>query len=377
MRFFIGLAALVLFTGFARAEMMEATLLRDQKGFQPVGFNSEGFLVGYFHNLNFFTVYNLEQNMDSPRGWKVEEPGRFISGALSADGKLLAAAFLVDDRNGTTKIFDSNSGEEIGVKLAARDAAFVAFSADGKTLAAVSAEGGLRLFDLKTGELKASKPLPRPMQVSWTGVEFSPDGKHVAAQNSYTKHIWEVEKMEVVGGMMRMFLGISRDWQLGYAPEGLVSLKDPSNPKPAQLSLPAEATNRLNWLCISPDSRFLAVHSEDKEIRFWDMKTGESMGSRIKNDARMIHMEFSPDNRFLVTHQPSGLKGPERLVGTVSIWEVASGRLVSTPAKMEGMFRSWHFDKEGRFMAAWYHGMGNSAQIWKLPSRKAGVQSER
>ena len=85
-------------------------------------------------------------------------------------------------------------------------------------------------------------------------------------------------------------------------------------------------------------------------------------------------MEFSPDNRFLVTHQPGALKGPERFVGTVSIWDVGSGKLVNAPSKMMGMFRSWHFDKEGRFMAAWYHGNENAAQLWKLPSKKTGGQ---
>lgn len=67
----------------------------------------------------------------------------------------------------------------------------VAFSPDGKTLAASGSRGPIKLWDVKTGKEKATLTGHRNIVSS---VAFSPDGKTLASgSNDMTIRLWDVK----------------------------------------------------------------------------------------------------------------------------------------------------------------------------------------
>lgn len=164
----------------------------------------------------------------------------------------------------------------------------VAFSPDGKTLAAGFNEKGVVLFDLPSGQVSAT--INRPNQ-SFLGVAFSSDGK-----------------------------------VLGCGGRG-VMLWDVANGRRLSSKLPTSSNLKEEWLrgvSIAPNGRLVAVQTlsiedatEFKEVyQVWDLATGQSIG------------KFDP---FAGT-EPTIDKGPSRVI----------------PAASPPMVRPWSMDSGER-----------------------------
>src|SRR6476661_355517 len=113
----------------------------------------------------------------------------------------------------------------------------VAVSPDGALVATAAGEGGVRLYDARTGELR------RVMgEVGDRCVVFSPDGRTLTAAGFHMDKLvslWDVQS----GARLRKFSG-QTEWE-------------------------ADATT------ISPDGRLLASTGVDKQILVWEIATGK------------------------------------------------------------------------------------------------------
>jgi WD40 repeat protein/serine/threonine protein kinase len=217
----------------------------------------------------------------------------------------------------------------------------LAFSPDGRWLAAgfggvfnfsVDAPQKVMVFDV--AQRKVHRTFATPTQVS--AVAFSADGKLLAAAgHNGTVWLWDTATWNEIGR-----------WQ-GPAGTGYNSILFLSSGQAGQAGRPADIlaagsrsgridlwdvrTQALAWqlqghialisfMALSPDGRTLASASCDRSIKLWDTGTGRELRTLGREEGWMCALAFSPDGNSLAS---GGLNGLLRL------WEASSKETVA------------------------------------------------
>jgi WD40 repeat protein len=158
----------------------------------------------------------------------------------------------------------------------------LAFSPDGKTLASSSADGTVRLWEVKTGQ-PLGQALSGHSSLVLT-VAFSPDGRTLASGGAdQTIILWDVSN----------FKGRT-DRPLAYALTG--------------------HQGEVSSVTFSPDGQRLASGSEDGLVILWDVATQQPLGLPLVNGDRVWRVAFSPDDKTLAS--------AGRNDGTILLWDV-------------------------------------------------------
>jgi hypothetical protein len=133
--------------------------------------------------------------------------------AFSADGKTVAAG----SPDGTARLWDVASGREV-LRLDARGLA-VGMARDGKTLLAVTHDGEVRRYDASTGRrVPDRKGSGRADFIYTQGAAFSPSGRHVALHDGYTVSLRDLSR----GDRARRIGGLGWVNCLAFSPDGTV-----------------------------------------------------------------------------------------------------------------------------------------------------------
>jgi RNA polymerase sigma factor (sigma-70 family) len=252
--------------------------------------------------------------------------------ALFPDGRTLAAA----SRDQTLRLWDLTTGRELHrFPDHPGSLRFLALSPDGTTLASgVSPPGIIHFWEAASGkELRQLSPH------AWLGrIAFSPDGKTLAA--AAARHrilLWETATgrllRELDGREETLFAGA-----LAFAPDGrtLVSagLAEtirfwdlatgeeerrllPQQPRPKEKSGPPFHYGFVHALAFSPDGRTLASAAQHAPVRIWDVTTGREVRSLPGDRFGALSLAFSPDGRTLLSGEAGGM---------VRCWETATGK---------------------------------------------------
>jgi RNA polymerase sigma factor (sigma-70 family) len=273
--------------------------------------------------------------------------------AFSPDGKLLAIPHCTGIETGKIVIglFDLASDREIR-QLEGGSANFpaLAFSHDGKLLAATGFDKGLRLWDVATG--RQIHELCKGEGVAAGGVEFSqnlafaPDDKTLASTcGAEPISLWDV----ATGARLRQlkghrtslrFVDFSRDGHILIAAgEDAFRLWDIAEGKERQ-SFGEKCTNA----CLSWDGKSLASSHAGGLVRLWDVATGKSIREWRTPGDDMRTMAFSPDGKRLATG--GGWNS------AVHVWDVASGQEVQPRGTHEGTIRALAFAGDGKTLLA-------------------------
>jgi RNA polymerase sigma factor (sigma-70 family) len=236
--------------------------------------------------------------------------GKLLHNVGTETGPILCAAFSPDARFAATGgeekktcLWDVRAGKKVA-ELAAFDHIYVlAFSPDGKTLAAGNRWRGpeVTLWDLATGKPLRQPGLPRTKENGVVALAFAPDGKTLAGAT---------------------FDGLVYFWDVATGAAARPEIKHGEH---------------CQHLAFSPDGRMLAAGDLDGSIRLWDMLTG-----RERLACRGYPFCFSPDGRFLAT-------GTRHMV---HVWDLFTGKEMSQFPGHRGDIRDLSFSPDGRRLAS-------------------------
>jgi len=238
--------------------------------------------------------------------------------AFSPDGKILAAANPV----GEICLYDPAGGKETAVlgKHDHHNVPVLAFSPDGRMLASSAQDATIRLWDVT--RRKALFVL-RSEDTTAFPLVFSRDGK------------WLISG----GGTQKTPQQWDSPWE-----SPTLRIWDTATGKQLRVFKDTEVRGAVRSLALAPDGRTLAVSCEDK-LRLWDVHTGKVLrtlpGSRSPYWP-IVNLCFSPDGKLLAG-------GVHNMVG---LWDVESGRLLNLDAnESAGGIASAALSCDGRLLA--------------------------
>ncbi|HJT65458.1 MAG TPA: WD40 repeat domain-containing protein [Pyrinomonadaceae bacterium] len=221
-----------------------------------------------------------------------------------------------------TEADESESMRRSRFLLTASRALAVAFSADGTTVSAEIPGEGIRVWDVRTGELK--NHIPRP-ESSSEGSTTSANGGLIAEANTQDQN-------------------------------GRVQVRD-ANTRTVIRRI--EAGQKITAVAIDATGHLLAAAREDHSIALWNLKTGALQGEFRKHQDTINALAFSLDGQTLA----SG--GDDR---TAILWDIASGKPKRTLKGHDVTVTSLAFSPDGQTLAS---GSGNAAVVlWNVATGK-------
>jgi WD40 repeat protein/serine/threonine protein kinase len=258
--------------------------------------------------------------------WSSEEVSQIHALAFSPDGRWLAAGG--DDR--VIRIWDAATGKPLTqCRGHTSKVMFIGFRQDGARLVTAGHDSTVRQWDVQTGR-EVEPPYDRHTAEVFAAV-YSPDGQRIASAGAdRTVRIWRAsgrQDQAVLSGHTGAVaaLAFSRDEQrlssASYNPpnnqgDGTVRFWD-SAPE-ASLPVLVGHTSYVYPVAFSADGRWIASGAWDGTVRLWDAATGEWCATLPhRNIVRTL--AFTPDSARLV----SGGDFDEGLF----IWDLATGRV--------------------------------------------------
>ncbi|MEK7409051.1 MAG: restriction endonuclease [Acidobacteriota bacterium] len=194
--------------------------------------------------------------------------------------------------------------------------ACVAYSRDGKLLAADSGAGSIAVLDTATGRCRR---MLSGHAGAVTSVAWSPGGRQlVSGSDDKTIRLWDVD----TGGLLRTFEGHQ---------------------------------GGVRTVAYCPDGRWLASGSHDKTIRLWDVKTGRLLRTLEGHQEGVWAVAWHPEEGQLASGSGDH---------TVRLWDVESGLLLRSLEGHQSLVSSLAYHREGRQLASGSN--DHTVRVWEV-----------
>jgi WD40 repeat protein len=283
--------------------------------------------------------------------------GETVVLAFSPDGKLLAAGH----ENGPIDLWSIPDGAPIGTLDGHREAVrSLAFSPDGATLTSASVdESCVKIWSLAEKTLLKTVPFPE----KGSRVALGPGAKFAVTAND--KSVTLVSLPD--GKRIRTFAAHKDDvGRLAVSPDGkyLASSSDDGDRVVKLWALPAAELvktlvgheGRVEALAFSADGSLLASAGGDDDdlwVILWSVADGEPLDS-VMNTEPAIAIAFSPDGKLVVFSGSEGKK--------IRVWSVERGKLLPSLSGLAKSPLSLVFSPDATLLAS--GGSDGSVVLW-------------
>ncbi|CAD8195753.1 unnamed protein product [Paramecium octaurelia] len=309
-------------------------------------------------NLNGAQLFNCKwKNIKMNEQIKLEGHESSVNSvSISPDGTILASG----SADNSIRMWDIKTGQ-LKAKLVGHENAVnqISFSPDGTILASVSGDRTIRLWDVKTGLLKAQ--LDGHSNAVLT-VCFSPDNTILASGSAdHSVRLWDITTRLVKARL------VGHSNSVCFSPDGTI-LASGSGDNSIRLwdVKTKEQKAQLNGhrdyvrsVCYSPDGKMLASCSADNSIRLWDVKTGQQKVQLDGHSQGVLSISFSPNGATIA----SGSRD-----NSIRLWDVITGQQMVKLEDHRDFVKSVCFSPDGKTLAS---GSGDkSIRLWDVNTEK-------
>lgn len=339
--------------------------------------HSDVFSLMFAPNGNWLAVAGLDGSIRFRDLEKLEERAR-VSGhssgvlaiAFSADGTTLASG----SSDTTVKLTNSSSWQETSYVRDTQDFYSVAFSHDGKFLAAgtlvahkqgqIISNASIKLFDPQTRK-EIAPPLMFSGEAYARSLAFSPDNQLlIAAVSDASVQVWDVptwrliEKLPAHGNMANS-VAFSPDGRTfaSAGDEGKIKLWNAATRK--EILSVQVSPNAVLAVAFSPDGRMLATGGYDRTIRLWDSSSGRLIQAFPEEVRGIISLAFSPDGGTLASGDFNG---------TLKFWDMTTRKSTASIMAHSGGILSVAFSPDGKTLVT--SSYDNSVKLWDVDTRQ-------
>jgi WD40 repeat protein len=277
---------------------------------------------------------------------------------FSPDSKTLAS--VSDDKS--IKLWNVATGQEIYTLTGHKDSVdSIVFSSDGKTLASASFDKSIKLWNVATGQENYTLI---GHEDSVNSIAFSPDGKTLAsASGDKSIKLWNVATGQEIYTLTGHNKGVCC---LTFSPDGktLASVSDNSIKlwnvlTGKEIYTLTGSEDRVISVAFSPDGKTLASTSDNDSMKLWNVITGKEISTLSGNSKYGVCcLTFSPDGKTLASVSDKSIK----------LWNVITSKEIYTITGHKERVSSLAFKSDAKILA--YTTSDNSIKLWNFSTGK-------
>jgi WD40 repeat protein len=239
----------------------------------------------------------------------------------------------------------------------------VAFLQDGKTLAVVSLNGSVRVWDLDTYSENQAFNL-HPEKMVFAAYSSPQDRLFVNGWPAsfvtyeYKGEVYDVYEVPMEDGTVMVLALVVKGRQESQfvdpdiLEEGLITWQGPWRELNRQWVLNTHSPTSLSQIqpdinkfasAFSLDDRFLATWGRGNIVQVWSLENGEELSRLNTENLSSLSMVFSPDGRFLAIGSGDG---------SLLLWEFTTGRVVFDVQAHTEAIHAIAFSQDGAYLAS-------------------------